>query len=298
MQAKSRSPAPLFLAALLALVLIPSEALSREDTALERRLSMEKAARDNPFLLLPHRPNFILPAAYSPNPNAEVLGLAPDDLDHVEIIFQVSLKLMISEGFAGTSGDLYAAYTNQSWWQAYNTERSSPFRETNHEPELFLLFNRHRRIPGFTRSWMAAGLSHQSNGQEGDLSRSWNRLYLNLFLERDGLVVSIKPWLRIPERKKEFPGDPRGDDNPDITEYMGNGELGIVLSKNRHNFTLLVRNNFRSDNKGAVRLGWSYPITTKVKGYFQLFDGYGESLIDYDHRITRVGLGILLADWL
>jgi hypothetical protein len=29
----------------------------------------------------------------------------------------------------------------------------------------------------------------------------------------------------------------------------------------------------------------------------QLFDGYGESMIDYDHRQTTIGAGFLVTDW-
>jgi phospholipase A1 len=259
---------------------------------------MEAAAADNPFLLLPHRPNYILPFSYSLEPNTEAQGLSEGDLDRLEIIFQVSLKLMIDEDFLGTKGDLYAAYTNRSWWQAYNGERSSPFRETNHEPELFWLFDTDWTIPGFKSSTTVLGISHQSNGQSGSLSRSWNRIYLNLFMERNNTVVSFKPWYRIPEKEKESPEDPSGDDNPDIDRYMGFWELGLLAKRGRSTFTMLVRNNLREDNKGAVQFGWSYPLSGKIKGYMQLFDGYGDSLIDYDHRTTRIGVGFLLADWL
>ena len=75
---------------------------------------------------------------------------------------------------------------------------------------------------------------------------------------------------------------------------MGSGELGILYRKKRNTLTFLVRNNLKQDNKGAVEIGWSYPLSGGIKGYVQFFDGYGESLIDYDHRNTRIGAGFLL----
>ena len=231
-------------------------------------------------------------------PNNDVLGLASDDLDRMEIVFQVSLKMKIARDFEGTGGNLYTAYTNRSWWQAYNSDRSSPFRETNHEPELFLHFDTDFNVLGLRSSTVILGVSHQSNGQGGDLSRSWNRIYLNLVLEKGRMAVSVKPWYRIPEEKKRYPEDPSGDDNPDIGHFMGHGELGFLFAHRKNTFTLMFRNNFRADNKGAVGMGWSYPLSSKIKGYLRVFDGYGESLIDYNHRTTRIGLGFLFADWL
>ena len=275
-----------------------SFAAAEQPTAVRQRLAMESAARDNPFLLLPHRPNYILPLAYNQHPNDEPFGLEPGTLDELEMKFQVSLKVHLSEVFLGGRGNLYAAYTNRSWWQTYNADKSRPFRETNHEPELFLLYDTDWHILGLRTSSVIFGASHQSNGQGGILSRSWNRIYANLILERGSTVVSVKPWYRIPEKEKETPDDPGGDDNPDIRRYMGSGELGIFFRRARHTLTLMLRNNLRRENRGAVELGYSYPLTEKIKGYLQFFDGYGESLIDYNHRVSRVGVGVLLADWL
>ncbi|MFA9420991.1 MAG: phospholipase A, partial [Gammaproteobacteria bacterium] len=89
------------------------------------------------------------------------------------------------------------------------------------------------------------------------------------------------------------------DDNPDIEKYLGNGQLGMVwqLSRN-HNLELMLRNNLRSDNKGAIELGWTYPFATHFRGYVQYFNGYGESLIYYNVHSERLSLGIKFTDWL
>jgi phospholipase A1 len=61
---------------------------------------------------------------------------------------------------------------------------------------------------------------------------------------------------------------------------------------------MLLRNNLRDNNRGAVELTWSYPIIGTLRVYTQYFNGYGESLIDYNHHNQRIGIGIALNDLL
>lgn len=262
------------------------------------RISLERATRGNPFVITPHRPNYVLPVTYSVNPNAEPFGGTEGSLNKAEMKFQLSVKTVVAQDLFNGRGALFFAYTNQSWWQAYSRRFSSPFRETNHEPEVFLTYLNNWRILGFDNRLLRVGLSHQSNGRSGTLSRSWNRLYADIVLERGPLVLSIKPWYRIPEDEKQGLNDPTGDDNPDIDEYLGYGELRFLYKRKRHTLSGMFRHNLRREGHGAVEINYSFPFSPKIRGYAQIFNGYGESLIDYNAPITRIGVGVALTDWL
>lgn len=263
-----------------------------------KRLQQDKKNTLEPFTLMSHKPNYILLGAYndsgySPDAYRQQYNNPSIDLDNTEAQFQISLKTPLAIDLFDTF-DVYAAYTNRSFWQLYNNDISSPFRETNHEPEIWAQFNSNREILGFTNTINSIGLVHQSNGQGGVLSRSWNRIYASIVLEKDNLALAFKPWYRIPE-------DDSDDDNPDITDYMGHYELRGAYKWGDNVFSAMSRNNLESGfEKGAVELGWSFPLGDYpyMKGYVQYFSGYGESLIDYDNYTNRIGIGFALTDWL
>ncbi len=267
-------------------------------SAIVERIFAERLTDRNPFVITPHNPNYVLPVSYNATPNETPYPANNGPLDNLEMKFQLSLKLLAVRGLIADRGSLFFAYTNQSWWQAYNSGYSSPFRETNHEPEVFVSFKTDWEMLGFRHRILRLGLSHQSNGQDAGQSRSWNRVYADFIMERGNLYMSIKPWYRIPEEKKSSPTDVSGDDNPDIDEYMGYGEFRAVYKHNRHTFSMMLRDNLRSENHGAIELGWSYPITQRLRGYVQYFNGYGESLIDYNSSTNRFSIGLALTDWL
>lgn len=249
----------------------------------------------NPFALSQHRLNYILPFTYVSDPNTlSASGLNTENVDHMEAKYQISVKLPIYQESASSSG-LYMGFTAVSYWQVYNSEASKPFRETNYEPELFYAWRNQLTFAGFKFNQIRLGLSHQSNGQSGLRSRSWNRLFASAMFSDDDSFYHIKAWYRIKEDRKEDPFDSSGDDNPDITTFMGHTEFGYGTKLGKFNIMALVRNNLKtSDNKGSVELNLSYPISTRYDFLLQYFNGYGDSLVDYNRHQERIGVGIQL----
>ena len=273
-----------------------AERLVAEDRGVvARRLEQEKATEDQAFVITPYLPNYILLAAYnSAGVNEKPFrDQFPDEafrLDDMEAKFQISFKFPLVKSLFGDNGDLYAAYTNRSFWQVYNSEESAPFRETNHQPELWLRLYSGWEFWGLRNVANDIGIVHQSNGRGGSLSRSWNRIYARFLFETGNLAFAVQPWYRIPE-------DDADDDNPDIEDYLGNFEFQSAYRLGRHELGLMFRNNLDFDrNRGAVQLDWSFPLYGRLRGYVQWLNGYGESLIDYDVNVNSIGAGIMLTE--
>lgn len=260
-------------------------------------LTAEKAIFSFSGSFVTHRPNYILPFTYvddpNPRPVSPRLGPAGYDfaLEEEEAKYQISFKIPLLTGIFDDRTTFWFGYTQQSYWQVYNTKDSAPFRETNYEPEIFF---RHRLDwdlgPG-TLSAVSLSFNHQSNGQSEPRSRSWNRIMGTAAYSYDRWLFMVKPWFRLPENSSD-------DDNSDIEKYLGHGSYHAVykLTEDR-TFSLKLLNNMRSTNRTSVEFGYSFPMGDTLKGFFQYYNGYGESLIDYNERIERFGVGIMLNNW-
>lgn len=267
-----------------------------EPVALERRLQSERSGERNPFVMRSYKPNYIMPATYTPTDlSSEVYDFEPQ---HVETKFQLSFQFDWFENPLGPNTALYFGYTQLSLWQAYNTtlvgaeeDASAPFRETNYEPEVGLTIDTDVSLAGLTFKRNRFSLIHTSNGQGGERSRSWNRLAASTAFGRGNFAGRLRVWYRLPEDDE--------DENPNITDYLGHGDLLLAYKWNEQTLSATLRNNLDfSDNRGAIQVDYSFPLSDHVKGYLQYFNGYGESLIDYNRSVSRIGLGIALTDWL
>jgi len=224
-----------------------------------------------------HKEMYFLPYSYS------------EDYDgaEAEVIFQLSAK----HDLFGTR--FYFAYTQISFWQAYNTKASSPFRDTNYNPEIFYRFP--ERSLGGGAVGADAGFEHESNGQRVPLSRSWNLLYVAPFWHGDSWLAYVKLRWRVPESAKESPDDAEGDDNPDITDYLGYSDIHFEYRLPHRHLLHFTMRGYLGTDKGNVSLNYSIPMTGEDDAFFllRLFSGYGESLLDYDRYINRVGVGFM-----
>ncbi len=290
----------------------------RGETALDRYLRYEKESYARSFYLTPYRQNYIMPGTYNSSPNNKPFEGTKEEFHNAELKFQISFKYPLTRKIFKDNKNFFFTYTQRSFWQVYDFGNSSPFRETNYEPELIyrhLYDNKEHKDNNFLglkkRVFIFGLWNHQSNGKSGTTSRSWHRTYASFIFEKalkkNDFYLEIKPWIRWPENDED-------DDNPNIEKFIGYGEITATYhihnhTKNHtedcaeehtkdHIFSLMLRNNFRAHNRGSVQLDWSFPFYGNLRGYVQWFNGYGESLIDYNHAVNRVGIGLILFDWL
>ena len=258
----------------------------KENRLLEKKELLNSKKKKN-FLLPfePYKTNYILLGSYN--------SVKHSDRKKFETKFQISIKKKLFTNIFGFENQLYLGYTQKSFWQT--SEKSSPFRETNYAPEFFL------NIPNSDKNSMLKsykiGLLHESNGRGGIYSRSWNRIYLQGFFEYRDISIIPRVWYRIPERRKTSIFDANGDDNPDIWKYLVYGDIKLILPYRKNIFSLTLRDNLRSSgNKGSIKFDWSFPVTkSNIYLYLQLFSGYGESLIDYNKRNNKIGIGFAIS---
>lgn len=211
-----------------------------------------------------------------------------------ELTFQLSFKLPLLINEDPSDRALFFAYTNRSWWQI--AETSGPFREVNHEPELFVrqyLQSQDQNASGLLG--LDLGINHQSNGRAGGESRSWNRLIAGSAARYEDLVLAARIWHAFS----------LADDNPAMHRFLGYGEVRAIYTPGwssrghasaRNTYSLMWR---PGTQKHSFEATWSrrWKRSQFLRWYAQYFNGYGESLIDFDQRIERFSIGFSLNDY-
>ncbi|MBT9519598.1 MAG: phospholipase A [Dechloromonas sp.] len=272
----------------------------RDSSVMSKTWELGPADKRNTFVVRTYLPNFLLPVHYTSNLNrtphspTQAVGTANRDYRSVEAKLQISLRAKVVEDLLLPGADLWAAYTQRSLWQLWDSGDSSPFRSTDYQPEMIYVVpvpERFGKLPlGWDLRMLQLGFAHQSNGQSDPLSRSWNRITLGAGLEHGDFSLQIRDNQRIRVQGK--------DDNPDLVEYIGRTEFNMAWSPGTSTLGVTWRTGFKSLSRGSLQLDWTHPVFADqpagLRWYVQLFHGYGETLLDYNHRQTSLGLGLTL----
>ncbi|MFA5824491.1 MAG: phospholipase A [Gallionellaceae bacterium] len=239
-----------------------------------------------------YKKNYLLLYAYSSHPNnlptsPNPLGqvLTPYALDNRDMKFQISLKHDIAD--FQEYGSLWLAYTQLVLWQYYNRSNSQPIREIYYEPEFIYSL----RPSDF--SLLNLGFVHQSNGEPNPRSRSWNRVYIQPGLEigDEGwrLVLLARWWQRLRESALV-------DDNADIVNFLGYREFELRYIEDE-NWEISVISRIHSTQLD-IAAPWSSWLALdeayehNINVHLHYFNGFGESLLDYNQSHVTWGVGV------
>ncbi|MAE58025.1 MAG: hypothetical protein CME69_04045 [Halobacteriovorax sp.] len=267
---------------------------TEDDFNVEKVKNTYLELKDKRFLLLPHKGNFLLPISYNHkarenSSRSVLLNEFPERGRYnkeLETEFQISFSINIFSDILGSDYDFYLGYTHHSWWQVYNKNWSRPFRETNYNPEFF--FRKVYSVKGDSNSIQLVlndmGYQHQSNGQIQELSRSWDRIYIRQIYSWKRLLFTLNLWHRMSDDI---------DDNPDIQRYLGYGELSIDYRFKKAMAGIRI---IPGDRYAGAELSYSYPLQDNIRFFTKAFYGYGNSLIDYNNKNRRLGIGFILTD--
>lgn len=210
------------------------------------------------------------------------VGQKPSALNS-DVKFQISLSIRLTNATLPWNTYLYLFYTQLTFWNVF--QNSMPMRDMNFNPGIGWtkpFFSKDRYIGKMTLI-----VEHESNGRDGDESRSWNRVALaGSAVVTDWLMVHGKFWIPIID----------GMNNKDILRYAGLFRVGFTLtSSNKRwqgNLSLVKRKGNVFDWNTVAEVSWKVSEKANVNLFAQYYNGYGENLLDYNqfHSRLRVGL--------
>lgn len=272
-------------------------AAPQSDSFLSRYWELDAADKRGTFNYTGYNPNFFLPLHLmrhvNQTPSSPSHGTVTDlpDYQNGEAKLQISLRTKIAQDLLLPGGDLWVGYTQQSLWQVWNHSESAPFRNTDYQPELMYLAPTPTFLRGPVLGWSwrmtQVGLLHQSNGQAGELSRSWNRAYALFGVENGDVSATWRFEYRMGK-------EGQNDDNPDIVHYLGKSQIRLGWTPGLSTALLTWRPSL--EGRGSVEFDWTYPFDRRkpdgLRAYVQLFYGYGETILDYNYRQASLGLGV------
>ena len=205
--------------------------------------------------------------------------------ENSNVKFQISVAQRLTRSTLPWGTYLYLFYTQKVFWNVL--ENSMPMTDLNFNPGIGLakpLFVKNRFI-----GKLFFLIEHESNGKDGDASRSWNKVSLGANIMVDpNLVVHGKVWLPIVD----------GMNNKDILDYSGIYQVGLQLFSNNRRFggscVLVKRRGWRLSYNTTLELFWRVWKRDNQFLFLQYYNGYGEGLLDYNRYHSQLRIGLVI----
>ncbi|MDR3140944.1 MAG: phospholipase A [Tannerellaceae bacterium] len=186
---------------------------------------------------------------------------------------------------------LMLTYTQKSFWEIYR--KSSPFGDNNYNPGLtfvkpVIYKNQLRGVAGIS-------FEHESNGKDSVESRSWDYLALSgVYFFNASFSIQAKVWAGILSQPDKDYG---GGGNPDLYEYRGYGLIALNYRSLKDKFRAAAIINPRTKFGNVnIQLEVNLKLNPKANQYFfvQWYNGYGESLLEYNRYTSMIRAGICI----
>ena len=202
-----------------------------------------------------------------------------------DVKFQVSIAQKLTRSTLPWHTYLFLCYTQGVAWDVF--KNSMPMHVFSFTPGIGIvkpLFSKNRFIGKATLM-----IEHMSNGRDSIQSRSWNRIALgaNIMID-ECITVDGKIWIPIVD----------GQNNRDILDYVGIFQGGIsVMSRDRKfggSLHFVKRRGWNLSSNTILDLYWRPWKAANQYFFLQWYNGYGETLIDYNKFHNRLRVGICI----
>jgi len=201
-----------------------------------------------------------------------------------DVKFQISLSIRLTNAVLPWNSFLFLFYTQKTFWNVF--QNSMPMHDLNFNPGIGWskpFFNKGRYAGKLTML-----VEHESNGRDGLDSRSWNRVsFYGSTIIDDWLMVHAKFWIPIID----------GENNRDILKYCGIYHSGVVVTTPNKKFsfglTMVKRSGWNLNFNTILEASWKVHEKSNLNLFAQYYNGYGESLLDYNQFHSRLRVGIV-----
>lgn len=237
--------------------------------------SLRRDFDNQPYFGLYKDNYFVFGTSVGPKPTKE----------NSNVKFQISVAQRLTKSTLPWGTYLYLFYTQKVFWNVL--ENSMPMTDLNFNPGIGLakpLFVKNRFI-----GKLFFLVEHESNGRDGDASRSWNKISLGANIMVDpNIVVHGKVWIPIVD----------GMNNKDILDYSGIYQMGIQMFSNNRRFnascTLIKRRGWSLDYNTVLEFSYRLWKRDNQFLFLQYYNGYGEGLLEYNKFHSQIRLGIVI----